>query len=64
MKQHKELKYAREFDYTNKHVMLYKNEFYSIILYKDGQCLSGLNLNIDEIDFGECNIKLKDPHTS
>ena len=44
--------------------MLYKNEFYSIILYKDGQCLSGLNLNIDEIDFGECNIKVKDPHKS
>ena len=52
--------YAKEFDYTNKHVTVYKNDFYSITLYMNGQCLSDLNLNIDEIDFGECYTKVKE----
>ena len=52
--------YAKEFDYTDKHVTIYKNDFYSITLYKDLQCLSELDLNIDEIDFGECYNKIKD----
>ena len=52
--------YAEEFDYTNEHVTVYKNEFYSIIIYKDSECLSELDLNVDEIDFGECYTKIKE----
>ena len=52
--------YAKEFDYTNTHVTVYKNDFYSITLYKDSKCLSELNLNIDEINFGECYTKIKE----
>jgi len=52
--------YAKEFTYTDKHVTVYKNEFYSITLYKDGNCLSELDLKIDEVDFGECYTKVKE----
>ena len=52
--------YAEEFSYTEKHVTIYKNDFYSITLYKDATCLAELGLNIDEIDFGECYTKIKD----
>ena len=52
--------YAKEFDYTKEHVTVYKNDFYSITLYKDTKCLSELNLNIDEINFGECYTKIKE----
>ena len=52
--------YAKEFDYTNNHITLYKNDLYNITLYKNGECLSELNLNIDEIDFGECYTKIKE----
>ena len=43
--------YAKEFDYTDTHVTVYKNDFYSITLYKDNECLSKLDLVIDQIDF-------------
>ena len=52
--------YAKEFYYTNEHVTVYKNDFYSITLYKDGDCLSKLGLTIDEIDFGKCYKKITD----
>ena len=52
--------YAEEFDYTNNHITLYKNDFYSITIYKYQKCLSELNLNIDEIDFGNCYKKIQD----
>ena len=51
--------YAKEFQYTNNHVTIYKNEIYSITLYKNGECISELNLMIPEIDFGECYNKIK-----
>ena len=51
--------YAKEFHYTNSHLTIYKNEIYSITLYKNGECISELNLMIPEIDFGECYNKIK-----
>ena len=51
--------YAKEFDYTDEHVTIYKNNYYSITLYKDGDCSSELGLNIDEFDFGECYTKIQ-----
>ena len=52
--------YAEEFDYTNEHVTVYKNDFYSITIYKDGECSAKLGLTIDEIDFGKCYKDIKD----
>ena len=52
-------KYAEEFHYTDNHVSLYKNNIYTITLYKNGDCISDLSLQIPEIDFGECYQKVK-----
>ena len=46
--------FAKEFIYTNKHVTVYKNDLYSIALFKNNKCLSEIGLNIDEIDFDKC----------
>ena len=51
--------YAKEFDYTNDHVTVYKNNDYSISIYKNGECISELDLKIDKIDFGNCYNKIK-----
>ena len=52
-------KYSKEFGYTDNHVSLYKNDIYTITLYKNGECISDLSLQIPEIDFGECYQKVK-----
>jgi len=52
-------KYAKEFNYTDNHVSLYKNDIYSITIYKDGECILKLSLEIQEIDFGKCEEKKK-----
>ena len=51
--------YAKEFIYTDKHISLYKNDVYSIMLYKSTSCITELQLSMPEIDFGECYIKVK-----
>ena len=51
--------YSKEFGYTDNHVSLYKNDIYTITLYKNGECISDLSLQIPEIDFGECYQKVK-----
>ena len=55
-------KYAKEFNYTNNHVSLFKNDIYSITLYKNGECIFKLSLEIPEIDFGICEIKIKNKY--
>ena len=45
--------YSKEFIYTSKHVSYYYNELYSIILYKDYNCIEELPFNISKIDFGD-----------
>ena len=52
-------KYINEFNYTNNHVSIYKNDIYSITIYKNGECISELSLEIIEIDFNECYKKIK-----
>ena len=52
--------YAKEFYYNDNHVSLFKNDMYSISLYKNGECISKLALEFPEIDFGECYKKIKD----
>ena len=59
--------YSLEFNYTDKHISIFKNEVYSIMLYKDKDCISELELTMPEIDFGTCytniqnNIKINTP---
>ena len=51
--------YASEFNYTNKHISLFKNEVYSIMLYKEKNCIFELGLPMPEIDFGLCYKKVQ-----
>ncbi len=52
--------YAKEFEYTVKHISMFKNEVYSIMLYKSVECITELELPMPEIDFGSCYQKVKD----
>ena len=51
--------YAKEFSYTTKHVSLLFNDLYSIIIYKDGNCINELHINMPKIDFGSCYTKVQ-----
>ena len=51
--------YAEEFGYTTKHISLFYNNLYSILLYKDSSCVSELNINMPKIDFGNCYSKIQ-----
>jgi len=51
--------YAKEFNYTDKHISIFKNEVYSIMLYKNVECISELELQMPEIDFGSCYTKVQ-----
>ena len=51
--------YAKEFNYTNNHISLFKNEVYSIMLYKNRECINELGLSMPDIDFGECYKKVQ-----
>ena len=52
--------YAKEFKYTNRHISLYKNDIYSIIFYKDIDCIEELSINMAKVNFGNCYNKVKD----
>ena len=51
--------FSEEFQYTDNHVSIFKNNIYTITLYKNSECISDLSLQIPEIDFGECYDKVK-----
>ena len=51
--------YAKEFIYTDKHISIFKNEVYSIMIYKDKDCITELELPMPEIDFGTCYTKVQ-----
>ena len=50
--------YIKEFGYSNKHVSYYKNNLYSIIYYKDYQCLSNIQ-DVSKFDLDSCLEKVK-----
>ena len=52
-------KYSKEFYYTDNHVSLLENNLYSIIIYKNKECISELTLENPTVDFSECHKKLK-----
>ena len=55
--------YAKEFSYTNNHIINYMSDEYSIILYKTSECITKLRINIPKIDFKECYQKVKDHYS-
>ena len=46
--------YAVEFSYTSKHISIFYNNIYSIIIYKDTNCIDELSIDMPKIDFGLC----------
>ena len=51
--------YISEFNYTNNHITQYKNENYSIIIYKNSNCIKELSLLMPNINFTSCYTKVK-----
>ena len=51
--------YISEFSYTDLHISLYKNENYTVMIYKKSYCITELNLEMPNIDFKECYNKVK-----
>ena len=51
--------YAQEFNYTNKHISLYKNNEITVAFYKDKNIIRETNLTLPNIDFGDCYEKVK-----
>ena len=51
--------YINEFNYTDNHVSLYSNEDYNILVYKNSECITELNLEMPSVDFKECYTKVQ-----
>ena len=52
--------YAKEFSYTNNHISNYISDEYSMIIYKNSDCIKKLKIDIPTIDFKECYEKVVD----
>jgi len=48
------INYAKEYSYTDNHISQFDNEYYSFILYKNGDCINKLALNFSIINFSTC----------
>ena len=51
--------YAKEFGYTTKHISHFYNSMYSILLYKEPNCIEDLKVKMPKVDFGSCYIKVQ-----
>ena len=51
--------YISEFSYTNHYVSLYQNKNYSILIYKDSNCIKELSLEMPNVDFKSCYTKVQ-----
>ena len=49
--------YVSEFNYTEKHVSLYKNDKIGILFYEDPLALNDISLDIPKVDFQNCSKK-------
>jgi hypothetical protein len=54
--------YAKEFNYTDNHICILKNNIYSIVIYKNSECILKLSLEFPQIEFGECEKKIKNKY--
>ena len=50
----KTISYSKEFNYTENHVSIYNNKNFTMAIYKNLDCIDELELEIPQIDFGEC----------
>ena len=55
--------YMKEYYYTNNHISNYISNQFSIIIYKNSECIQKLKLSLPTIDFGECYKKVQDYYT-
>ena len=55
--------YANEYSYTNNHISNYISDEYSIIIYKNSDCIKKLGLKMPTINFGTCYDKVKDHYS-
>ena len=51
--------YISEFSYTENYVSLYKNANYSIMIYKNRDCISELKSELPNVDFQSCYTKVQ-----
>ena len=54
-----EKNYAIEFNYTENHLILFENEKYSILFYKNEKCIDNLSLEFSQISFDACYSKVQ-----
>ena len=54
--------YISEFNYTDKYISLKQNNDYSIVIYKDQNCISELNLELPEVNFQSCYTKVQNAY--
>ena len=52
-------KYAKEFNYTDKHVSYFYDNKNSVLFYKDSICIDELSIDMPKIDFGNCYSMIK-----
>ena len=51
--------YVSEFSYTDNYISLYYNNIYNIMIYKNGDCISELALEMPNVNFQSCYDKVK-----
>ena len=54
--------YISEFSYTDLHISIYKNENYTVTIYKKSYCITELELEMPNVDFQQCYNKVKDAY--
>ena len=54
--------YISEFNYTKKHISLYTNKNYDIIIYENRDCVTELSLEMPKVDFKKCYNKVKNEY--
>ena len=54
--------YISEFNYTIKHVSLYTNYNYNILIYQNRDCVTELSLEMPKVDFKRCYNKVKNEY--
>ena len=51
--------YISEFGYTDKHISLYNNQNYTVMVYKTASCINELSLEMPNVDFLSCYQKVQ-----
>ena len=54
--------YMKNFDYTSKHISIYKFNNYTISIYKDTETISNFSLEIPKLNFDNCLNKIKEKY--